>query len=151
MEGLCTGSSDEEIRILKDGETDERCFPRALFPSYSIVGGGTTGGYSGLKVFICKNPAINCAGRCKMTSGNATILDMGCEVGKTKPEFKCDFGCIGAMEVIPSQVQKVLFEGMLVDRNKSRNYLDEAKKEIKKDVNSLKNEKKGNQKNEKDS
>jgi len=47
-------------------------------------------------------------------------------------EFTCDFGCVGAIEVLPSQLQRVLFNGMVVDRNKKKNYLYNAIKEIQK-------------------
>ena len=60
---------------------------------------------------------------------------MGCEVCNKKTAqgtgFKCDFGCIGAIEVLPSKVQRVLFDGMTVDRNKKKNYLEDAVNKIK--------------------
>ena len=136
FEGLCTGASDDIVRLLKDGEKDERVFFVKNVYSYVVVGEGVSGGYSGLKAFVCKNPAINCAGRCRISMEESTIDNMECEVRSAKGvNFKCDFGCIGSIEVLPSQVQRILFDGMLVDRNKKKNYLENAKKEI------LKNEK----------
>ncbi len=130
FEGLCTGASDEVVRLLKDGEKDERVFFVKNIYSYVVVGEGVSGGYSGLKAFVCKNPSINCAGRCRISMEESTIDDMGCAVRSANNGFKCDFGCVGAIEVIPSQVQRVLFDGMTVDRNKRKNYLEDAKKEI---------------------
>lgn len=134
FEGVCTGASDDIVRLLKDGERDERVFFVRNIYSYVVVGEGVSGGYSGLKAYVCKNPAINCAGRCRIASGECSITDMGCEAMNKKASrgegFGCDFGCVGAIEVLPSQVQRVLFDGMTVDRNRRKNYLDDAKKEI---------------------
>ena len=134
FEGLCTGASDEIVKLLKDGESDERHFFVRNIYSYVVVGEGTTGGYSGLKAYVCKNSSINCAGKCRISTKECHIEDMDCEVCRKKTAqgvgFKCDFGCIGAIEVIPSKVQKVLFDGMVVDRNVKRNYLEEAMKSI---------------------
>ena len=138
FEGLCTGTTDDEIRLLEDGKKDEIVFNMKNYFAYKIVGGGTTGGYSGLQAYVCKNPAINCVGRCMISSKPCHIEDMDCEVCKQKTSqgigFKCDFGCVGAIEVLPSQVQRILFDGMVVDRNKKKNYLEDAKKSIEKDM-----------------
>ena len=137
FEGLCTGASDDIVRLLKDGERDERVFFVKNIYSYAVVGGGVSGGYSGLKAYVCKNPAINCAGRCRISAAECHIDDMGCEVCRKKTAegtgFGCDFGCVGAIEVLPSQVQRVLFDGMIVDRNVRKNYLEKAMKKIEKD------------------
>ena len=116
--GLCTGATDEIIKILPKGAEDETViFIKNVF-SYTIIGGKTTGGYSGLKVYVCKNEDISCKGRIRLSMRELLITDMGCEVcrvktadGKTIP---CDFGCLGAMEILPSNVQSVFFDGMLV-------------------------------------
>ena len=92
--------------------------------SYVIHGGGCTGGYSGLKVYVCKNLGISCLGRVKLSAIPLKIEDMGCNVCKAKTVngegFNCDFGCVGALEVIPSKVQKMLFDGMLLIRNQKK-------------------------------
>ena len=119
--GLCTASSDAVIKILKEGEKDEMVISVANIFSYVIHGEGCTGGYSGLKVYVCKNLGISCFGRVKLSASPLKIEDMGCGVCKAKTVngtgFNCDFGCVGAMEVIPSKVQKLLFDGMLVIKN----------------------------------
>lgn len=131
--GLCTGATEDIVKILVDNENDERVFFIKNIFSYIIVGEGTTGGYSGLKAYICKNDDINCKGRVLLTSNECHINDMNCPIcNNSKTNFKCDFGCIGAIEVLPSKVQKVLFEGMMVCREKTKNYLDEAIKQINK-------------------
>lgn len=136
FEGVCTGATDDVVKLLKDGESDERVFFVKNIYSYSVVGEGVSGGYSGLKAYVCKNPSINCNGRCLVSSRECHIEDMGCDVcGKKTAQgtgFRCDFGCIGAIEILPSKVQKVLFDGMRVDRNARKNYLDNAIKEIQK-------------------
>ena len=133
FEGVCTGASDDVVRLLKDGEKDERVFFVKNIYSYVVVGEGCTGGYSGLKAYVCKNLSINCAGRCRISADECALDGMGCEVRSAKGvDFKCDFGCVGAIEVLPSQVQRVLFDGMTVDRNRRKNYLEDAKKEISK-------------------
>jgi len=150
FEGLCTGSTDDCVRLLQDGGKDEITFNMKGYFAYQIVGGGVTGGYSGLQAYVCKNPSINCAGRCLLSSNPCHIEDMNCEVYKKSNAqghgFVCDFGSIGAMEIIPPQVQRVLFDGMVVDRNKRKNYLEDAKKEIVKE----KKERKENQENKDD-
>lgn len=134
--GLCTGATDEIIKILMDNEKDERVFFIKNIFSYIIVGEGTTGGYSGLKVYFCKNDNINCKGKVLLTSNKCHINDMNCAIcNNSKTEFKCDFGCIGAMEVLPTKIQRVLFEGMMVNREKTKNYLEDAMKQIKKGKN----------------
>lgn len=112
--GLVTGATDDIVKILVEGEQDETViFVKNIF-TYQIIGEGTTGGYSGLHVFACKNLAIGCKGKIKLSCKQNTILqDMECEVPKQKTEFVCDFGCLGEMEVLPSKVQKVLFDGMI--------------------------------------
>lgn len=134
FEGLCVGATDDIIKILNENESDERVFFIKNIFSYQILGEGTTGGYSGLKAYICKNDEINCKGRVLLTSKECHIKDMGCTIcNNSKVDFKCDFGCIGAIEVLPSRVQKILFEGMLVSRENTKNYLKEAISNIKKD------------------
>ena len=92
FEGVCTGASDDVVRLLKNGEKDERVFFVKNIYSYVVVGEGASGGYSGLKAFVCKNPSINCAGRCKVSVDECTIGDMECEACLSKgKEFKCDF------------------------------------------------------------
>lgn len=119
--GLCTGATDEIIKILLDKETDETIvFIKNIF-SYTIIGGKTTGGYSGLKVFICKNDILSCKGIIRLSKDNLTIDDMECPIHVAKKkvgeDFKCDFACLGAMEVLPSPVQAIFFEGMKVNKN----------------------------------
>lgn len=119
--GLCTAASNEVLKILRDGTKDEMVIAVANIFSYVIIGGGCSGGYSGLKVYVCKNLGISCFGRVKLSAMPLKIEDMGCDVCKAKTVngtgFNCDFGCVGAMEVIPSKVQKLLFEGMTVVKN----------------------------------
>ena len=138
FEGLCTGATDEIVKLLKDGEKDERVFFVKNIYSYTVVGGGVTGGYSGLFVYTCRNPNINCKGKCMISANECHIEDMDCDVCRQRTAqgigFKCDFGQIGAMEIIPPQVQKALFNGMRVDLNRKRNYLEEAKKEIEREM-----------------
>jgi hypothetical protein len=57
---------------------------------------------------------------------------MGCEVisNPKAKAFRCDFGCIGPVEILPSRVQRSLFDGMTVDRRERKNYLDGARKSI---------------------
>lgn len=121
-QGVCTGVSDDVIKMLKEDNKDERCFFIKNIFSYQVVGGGTTGGYSGLKVYICKNEMINCKGVVRISAKQCHIKDMGCDVCKAKTTqgvgLKCDFGCIGALQVLPSPVQRSLFQGMMVNRNK---------------------------------
>ena len=134
-EGVCTGANEEIVKLLLDNNTDEMVFFIKNIFSYVIVGEGTTGGYSGLKAYICKNEQINCKGRVYISSNECHIHDMNCEIcNNSNNKFKCDFGCIGAIEVLPSKVQKVLFEGMMVCREKTKNYLDEAIKQMNKGI-----------------
>jgi hypothetical protein len=136
FEGICTGATDEIIKLLLKNEVDERVFFTKNIFSYVIVGGGITGGYSGLKTYICKNDNINCKGRVKITAKECHINDMGCLIDNNdKAKFKCDFGCIGAIEIIPSKVQKILFEGMNICREQTKNYLEEATNQINKEKN----------------
>jgi len=129
--GLCTGCSEDFIKIVPDCHSDERVFLMRSVVSYEVVGGGVTGGYSGLKTFICKNEEINCAGRVMLGLDGSHITDMGCPAIAGKgAKFKCDFACIGAMEVIPPQVQRALFGGMVAERGKKKNYLADARREI---------------------
>lgn len=132
--GICTGANDDIIKLLLENEEDERVFFIKNIFSYVIIGGGVTGGYSGLKTYICKNDNINCKGRIKISSKECHINDMECPIKeKDKTKFKCDFGCIGAIEVIPSRVQRILFEGMINCREQTKNYLEEAQNQIKKE------------------
>lgn len=122
IQGLCTGATDELVKILIDNAHDETAiFVKNIF-SYTIIGGKTTGGYSGIKVFICKNESISCKGIVRLSSRELTLDDMECPVhnakSKTGETFNCDFACLGAMEVLPSGVQNILFDGMKVTKNK---------------------------------
>ena len=133
FEGLCVGANDDIVKILNDKERDERVFFIKNIFSYQIVGEGTTGGYSGLKVYVCKNDEINCKGKVLLSSNECHIKDMKCDIcNNPKINFKCDFGCIGALEILPTQVQRILFEGMVVSRENNKNYLKEAVEAIKK-------------------
>ena len=129
--GLVTGATDELIKILIDTEKDETVILIKNIFTYKIVGEGVSGGFSGLKVFCCKNEEIGCKGRRKLSTKNVSIEDMGCEVCNAKTVagtgFKCDFGCIGDMEVIPSNAQRVLFDGMLVEANKPKGEINNGK------------------------
>jgi len=130
--GLCTGASDEIIKMLLDNETDETVFFIKNIFSYVIIGEGVTGGYSGLKAYVCKNEHINCRGKVFISSKECHINEMNCEIcNNSNNKFKCDFGCIGAIEILPSKVQRVLFDGMMVSRDNNKNYLKEAVEKIK--------------------
>ena len=125
VSGVCTGATDDIVKILEDGKTDEMViFVKNIF-SYVIVGEGCTGGYSGLNVYVCKNENINCHGKIKLSLKPITISDMNCKVCTAKTSegtgFNCDFGNLGPMEVLPSNIQKVLFDGMIVEKNKKVN------------------------------
>lgn len=122
VSGLCTGATDDIVKILEDGKTDEMViFIKNIF-SYVVIGEGCSGGYSGLHVYVCKNENINCRGRVKLSLNPIHIEDMGCKVCMAKTSdgtgFHCDFGDLGAMEVLPSKIQRVLFDGMLIEKNK---------------------------------
>ena len=138
FEGICTGADDEFVRLLPEGETDEIAIHVHNIFAHSVVGEGVSGGYSGLKTYVCKNTMLNCMGKCLVSSKECTLADMNCEICRKHTEdgtgFKCDFGCVGAIEVLPSKVQRVLFDGMIADRNKKKNYLDEAKKDVNRDI-----------------
>lgn len=121
--GLCTGATDEIVKLMIDGDTDETIiFVKNIF-SYVIIGGGVTGGYSGIKVYVCRCENINCLGRIKLSAKKLILSDMECPIVHTKTVagsgYDCDFGCVGAMEVIPSNVQKMLFEGMMIIRKEN--------------------------------
>lgn len=131
-EGVCTGATDDIVKILEENATDEKVFFIKNIYAYTIVGEGTSGGYSGLKVYICKNDEINCKGRVLLSANECHIKDMNCPICNSRTNFKCDFGCIGALEVLPSKVQRLLFEGMLVCREQSKDYLNEAINKINK-------------------
>lgn len=125
ISGLCTGGTDDMVKIMADGSKDETfVFIRNIF-AYTIIGGGVAGGYSGLKVYLCKNADIGCQGRVKLSIDDETIASMGCNVINADTAagrgFNCDFGCLGPMEVIPSNVQRVLFDKMLTIKNRSKN------------------------------
>lgn len=115
--GIVTGATEEILKILSQNETDQQViFIRNIF-SYVVIGQGVTGGYSGLQVFACKNLNIGCKGRLKLSlNKNLKIQEMGC--GACDKGFKCDFGTLGQMQLLPSNVQKVLFDGLLKDNNK---------------------------------
>lgn len=115
--GVVTGATEEILKILSQNETDQQViFIRNIF-SYVVIGQGVTGGYSGLQVFACKNLNIGCKGRLKLSlNKNLKIQEMGCNV--CDKGFKCDFGTLGQMQLLPSNVQKVLFDGLLKDNNK---------------------------------
>ncbi len=129
--GLCTGCADDRIKMVPDHHSDERVIFLRNVVCYEVVGGGTTGGYCGIKVFVCKNDAINCKGRVLLSQEGSHITDMGCQmIGRTDVKFKCDFMNLGAMEVLPPQVQRTLFNGMTVIREKNKDYLANAKRQI---------------------
>ena len=111
--GLVTGAADDIVKILVDGQQDQTViFIKNIF-TYQVIGQGVTGGYSGIHVFACKNLEIGCKGRLRLScKKDTTILDMGCQVAKQPTKFKCDFGCLGEMQVLPSRVQKILFDGL---------------------------------------
>lgn len=115
--GIVTGATDDILKILSQNEVDEQIiFIRNIF-SYVIIGQGTSGGYSGLQVFACKNLNIGCKGRLLLSlNKNTKIQDMGC--GVCDKGFKCDFGTLGQMQVLPSNIQRVLFDGLLKQNNK---------------------------------
>lgn len=134
FEGLCVGASDDIIKMMNENEKDERVFFVKNIFSYQVIGEGTTGGYSGLKAYVCKCDEVNCKGRVLLSSKECHISDMKCKVCESKKvNFKCDFGSLGAIEVLPSRVQRILFEGMLVSRENTKNYLKEAVETIKKE------------------
>lgn len=120
--GLVVGANDELIRVLVDGQTDERVIFVKNIYSYQVIGEGVSGGYSGIKVYVCKNLNIGCKGRIKLSGKQLKIQDMGCKVclSEKGKNFHCDFGNVGAMEVLPSKVQKILFEGLLKDNNEKK-------------------------------
>ena len=130
--GVSTGGTDDLTKIMVEGEEDETVvFDKNIF-TYKIIGEGTTGGYSGLKLYVCRCFEIGCAGRRRLSAKSLTIADMGCNVVKSVDRaFKCDFGCTGAIEVLPSKVQLALFDGMevvaktkkVVDNGKSGNVI----------------------------
>lgn len=135
-EGVCTGANEDIVKLLLDNNPDEMVFFIKNIFSYVVVGEGTTGGYSGLKAYICKNEQINCKGRVYISSKECHINDMNCEIcNNSNNKFKCDFGCIGAIEVLPSKVQRVLFDGMFVSREENKNYLQAAQIKINKENN----------------
>lgn len=118
--GIVTGATEELLKILSQNETDEQViFIRNIF-SYVVIGQGVTGGFSGINVFACKNLNIGCKGKLLLSLNKSTkIQDMKCAV--CDKGFKCDFGTLGQMQVLPSKVQKVLFDGLLKDNNKKEN------------------------------
>lgn len=122
--GLCTASSDNMIKILLEKAKDEMVIAVPNIFAYIIHGSGCTGGYTGIKVYVCKNDDISCIGRVKMSTVPLKIEDMGCNVCTAKTVngvgYDCDFGCIGAMEVIPTKVQRILFDQMLNVRKKEK-------------------------------
>ncbi len=119
--GLITAASDDVIKIMPENKKDELViFTKNIF-AYVIIGEGASGGYSGLKVYICKNDDINCKGRVKLSVEETTIQDMGCAVCTSKTAagvgYNCDFGCVGALEVLPSKLQRLLLNNMIVAKN----------------------------------
>lgn len=108
--GMCLGATDEIVRIKVDGEPDARVvFIRNIY-SYTVEGLGEGDGISGLRLFICRNPGV-CPGIRRLAMGDITLNDMGCQV-QGRESLKCDFGCVGNIEVIPSQVLRGLLNGM---------------------------------------
>lgn len=110
VSGICHGATDELVKILPDGEKDVRViFTRNIF-YYTVDGENLSDGFSGIKLYICKNDDLGCPGRRKLSSHPLTIKDLGCEAIPDKP--KCDFGCVGNIEIIPSRALRVLLDGM---------------------------------------
>ncbi len=108
--GICHGSTDEIVKVLPDGERDVKAvFLRNIF-YYSVEGEGLGDGMSGIKLYVCKNDELGCPGRRRLSAHEQTVADLGCEAVPRKP--KCDFGCVGCIEVIPSRALRVLLEGM---------------------------------------
>lgn len=133
--GVVTGGTDDITKLLSEGDADETViFDKNIF-TYKIIGEGTTGGYSGLKLYACRCFEVGCAGRRKISSKSLTVADMGCDVPNNGgTAFKCDFGCVGAIEVLPSKAQLILFDGMevvakikkVVDDGKSGNVVGDG-------------------------
>lgn len=112
VEGLCCGATDSIIKVLVNGEKDARAiFTRNIF-WYSVEGLGAEDGFSGIRLFVCKNEGIGCKGRRKLSNRELTLHDMGCEANKSL-EMDCDFGCIGNIETVPSRALRVLLDGMM--------------------------------------
>ena len=115
--GNVIGANDDLVRILVDGEEDELVIYIKNIYSYQIIGEGTSGGYSGLNVWACKNDSIGCKGKTLLSCKTCDISDMNCPIQEKKTVvgkgFNCDFGNLGPMEVIPSKAQKILFEGLM--------------------------------------
>lgn len=132
-EGLCTGSSDDIIKMMISDSKDERIFFIKNIFAYEVVGEGTSGGYSGLNVYICKNDEINCKGKILISTKENHIKDMKCEICNKNTDFKCNFYCLGALEVIPSKIQRILLDDILFSKQETKNYLKEAMDSIKKD------------------
>ena len=120
--GIVTGSTDDIVKILCENQTDETViFIKNIF-SYKIIGQGVSGGFSGIQVFACKNENIGCKGKIYLSKKKSTtIQNMNCEICKAKTVagigFKCDFGTLGDLQVLPSKVQGVLFQGLIKDNN----------------------------------
>ena len=121
--GLVTGATENLIKILNNNDTDQQVFFTNNIISYKIYGQGISGGRSGLYIFACKNMNINCKGKLLVsTNKSSTICDMKCKVCKSKTiigeGFKCDFGTLGEMQMMPSKLQRVLFDGLIKENNK---------------------------------
>lgn len=118
FQGVVTGATDDIVKILIENQTDQIVvFIKNIF-SYQIIGEGVSGGFSGLNVFACKNLEIGCKGKIKISlRKDLNVQDMECEVCKQKTEFVCDFGCLGQMQILPSKVQKILFDGLIKSNN----------------------------------
>lgn len=112
LEGVCCGANDSIVKVLVDGEKDARAvFLRNIY-WYSVEGIGMEDGFSGIRLFVCKNESIGCKGRRKLSCANLALKDMECEVIKTK-KMECDFGCIGNIESVPARALRVLLDGMM--------------------------------------
>lgn len=111
VSGICCGATDDIVKVLPEGEKDVKViFLRNVY-YYSVEGENIGDGFSGIKLYVCKNDELGCPGRRKLSLAPLTVKDLGCEQVPEKP--KCDFGCVGGIEVIPSRALRVLLDGML--------------------------------------
>lgn len=122
--GVHCGLADDILRILPDPTPDKPDEKREIknirvenIFSYSVEGEGVNEGYSGVCLYVCKNDALGCRGRQKLSVKKQVLSDMGCEAIKS-PNFKvketpCDFGCVGNIEIVPSKALRVFLDGMM--------------------------------------
>lgn len=112
IEGVCCGANDSIVKVLVHGEKDVRAiFLKNIF-WYSVEGLGIEDGFSGIKLFVCKNEGIGCKGRRKLSFTDIDLQNMGCEAIKNQ-KMDCDFGCIGNIETVPVKALRVLLDGMM--------------------------------------